>query len=131
MANKRARPDLATTSGLVGLYVVIVLATLVALTVLAATAPDLATPEAWGHAVVVAVFAVLLPLRLRVARRGSRRALTAVGVIAVVLALVNLVEAFLPAFPGWMRAEMVVVAALMAAVGVLVTRARGRATMAG
>ena len=129
MANKRAHPDLATTSGLVGLYVVIVLATLVALAVLAVAAPDLATPEAWGHAVVVAVFAVLLPLRLRVARRGSRRALTAVGVIAVVLALVNLVEAFVPAFPGWMRAEMVVVAALMAVVGVLVTRARSRATM--
>jgi hypothetical protein len=131
MANKRAQSDLATTSGLVGLYVVIVLATLVALGVLAAAAPDLATPEAWGHAVVVAVFAVLLPLRLRVARRGSRRALTAVGVIAVVLALVNAVEAFLPAFPGWMRAEMVVVAVLMGTVGVLVTRVRGRATMTG
>ncbi|WP_433798447.1 hypothetical protein [Actinomycetospora sp. CA-084318] len=126
-----ANNALGTTSRLVGLYVVIALATVVAVAVLATTAPDLAPSEAWGHAVIVAVFAVLLPLRLRAARAGSRRALTAVVVIATVLALVNLVEAFLPAFPDWMRLEMVAIAVLMVAVGVLAGRARRRRSMAG
>lgn len=126
MANKSG---LRRVSTLVTTYVAITVATLVVLAVLSATAPTLATGEAWGHAVIVGVFAVLLPLRLRAARRGERRALTAVVVIASVLVLVNVVEAFLPAFPGWMRGEMVVIAALMVGVGVLAGRARARGTL--
>lgn len=126
MANSAGLRQVST---LVTTYVVITVATLVVLAVLSATAPALATGEAWGHAVIVGVFAVLLPLRLRSARRGGRGALTAVVVIASVLALVNVVEAFLPAFPGWMRGEMVVIAALMVGVGVLAGRARARGTL--
>jgi len=91
------------TSALVGSYAVIVLGTVVALAVLTGVAPRWAPPEAWGHAVVVAVFAALLPLRWRAARRGSARARRAVRIIAAVLLVVNLVEAFVPAFPLWMR----------------------------
>jgi hypothetical protein len=97
-------------------YVVIALGTVVALAVLAAAAPAQATSEAWGHAVIVAVFAVLLPLRYRAARSGKPGAVRAVGIVAAVLLVVNVVEAALPgAFPVWMRIEMVVIAVLMAA----------------
>jgi hypothetical protein len=102
-------------TGLVVAYVGVAAGTLVALAVLSGAAPDLATDEAWGHAIVVAVFAVLLPLRLRAARRGSGRARWAVGIIAGVLLVANLVEAALPGvFPGWMRIEMLGIAALAA-----------------
>ena len=58
-----------------------------------------------------------LPLRMRSARSGSRWALRAVGLIAAVLLLVNVVEALVPEmFPVWMRIEMIAIAALMAAV---------------
>jgi hypothetical protein len=120
-------PDLASASRVVVGYVCVMVVTVVALGVLSAVAPDLATDEAWGHAVIVLVFAILLPLRMRAARKGSARAVRAVAVIAGVLLGVNLVEAALPgAFPGWMRIEMVVVAALMAVLLALVTgRVRG------
>jgi hypothetical protein len=99
----------------------------VALAVLSGVAPRLATPEAWGHAVIVAVFAVVLPLRWRAARRGGTRGLRAVGIIAAVLAVVNAVEACLPAFPAWMRVEMALVAVLMLVLlACVVTTARRR-----
>jgi hypothetical protein len=110
----------------VTVYVVVVAGTVVALAALSVLAPSLAPAEAWGHAVVVAVFAVLLPLRLRSARRGSGSALTAVVVIAAVLAVVNAVEASLAVFPGWMRVEMVGIAALMVVTGLVAARARHR-----
>lgn len=110
--------------GAVGLYVVVAVATLAALVVLSVVDPAAATQEAWVHAVVVGALALLLPLRVRAARRGSRRALVAVRVIAAVLLVANLVEALVPGlFPTWMRVEMVGLAALMAAV-LLLSRAR-------
>jgi hypothetical protein len=119
----RMRSGMRTTGVLVRVYVGVVLATLVALGVLSAVAPALATEEAWVHAVIVAVFAVLLPLRLRSARSGSRGGLRAVGLIAAALFLVNVVEAVIPGlFPGWLRVVMVGIAVLMAAVVVLVVR---------
>lgn len=108
---------------LVWSYVVIVALTLVALLVLSAVAPPDASANAWGHAVVVAVFAVVLPLRLRGARAGKRVAVRALGLIAAVLFLVNVVEALIPSFvPGWMRLEMVVIAVLMVGIVLDVTR---------
>jgi hypothetical protein len=81
------------------------------------------TPEAWVHAVIVAVFAVVLPLRLRAAREGRRSGLRALGIISGVLVLVNAVEAVIPGlFPGWMRVEMIGVAALMAVAVLLVAQ---------
>jgi len=131
MANKQSSAARLDAAGaVVAAYVVLVVATLGALAVLSGTAPRLATAEAWGHAVLVAIFAVLLPLRLRAARRGSGRALRALGVIAAVLAAVNLVEAVLPGvFPVWMRIEMAVIAALMLVLLGCVARVRRRAEM--
>jgi hypothetical protein len=105
---------------LIAAYLATTLATLAALAVLSITDPAQAGPDAWVHAVVVAVFGVLLWLRLRAARRGSRRAQVAVVVIATVLGTANIVEAAIPdLFPGWMRVEMLGITALMAAVLVL------------
>jgi hypothetical protein len=117
---------LRPVSVLVGSYVVLAAGTIVALITLEGTARHLATKEAWGHAVIVLVFAVLLPLRLRAARRGRADALRALAIIASALLVVNAVEAALPhAFPGWMRVEMVVIAVLMAVlISMLVRRIR-------
>ena len=121
--------DLRSIIALVRTYVGIVFGTLVALVALSASAPHLVTSDAWVHEVIVAVFAVVLLLRVRAARAGIAKALRAVAIIAAVLAVVNLVEALIPdLFPVWMRMEMVVIAALMAVVVTLVVRKRSRAT---
>jgi len=110
---------------IVSLYVAIVLGTIAALAVLSVTAPHQVTNDAWGHAVIVAVFAVVLPLRLRAARSGSLGALRAVGIISAVLLLVNVIEASIPGlFPLWMRVEMIGIAVIMAMVIALVVRER-------
>ncbi|MBF6148709.1 hypothetical protein [Nocardia nova] len=117
--------ELERLSVLVRGYVGTALATVAALAILSAVAPHEAPREAWGHAVIVAVFAVVLPLRFRSARRGSVAALRAVGLIAAALFLVNVVEALLPHFlPGWMRVEMLGIAVLMALMILLVVRER-------
>ncbi|MHA3702164.1 hypothetical protein ACXR2U_08250 [Jatrophihabitans sp. YIM 134969] len=117
--------DTRRVSALVGLYVVVVVATLVALALLAAAGSSQATSDAWVHAAIVAFFAVLLPLRLRAARRGSRDAWRAVGVIGAVLVVANVVEAVLPGlFPGWMRVECLGIAVLMGVVVARVVRVR-------
>lgn len=109
--------------GVVWIYVAVVVGTIVALGILSAVAPRQAPTEAWVHAVIVAVFAVLLPLRARAARAGGRGALRAVGIIAAVLLVVNVVEALIPGlFPLWMRILMVVIALLMVTVVLLVVR---------
>jgi len=121
----RANPavGLQAVSNLVRAYVVLTIGTIIALIMMEAVAPHLATQEAWGHAVIVVLFAVLLPLRLRAARKGSADALRAVAIIASVLLAVNVVEAALPhAFPGWMRIEMAVIALLMAVLVTMVIR---------
>jgi len=114
---------LRAISTLVGTYVVIVAGTVAALAILSATAPHLATRDAWVHAVIVTVFAVVLPLRLRAAQAGRPGALRAVGIISAVLFLVNVTEAIIPGlFLVWMRAEMIGIAAVMASVILLVIR---------
>jgi hypothetical protein len=113
--------DLAAASTVVRAYVVLTVATVAALIVMSAVAPRLATSNAWGHAVIVAIFAILLPLRMRAARKGSTRALRGVTVMAVAVLAVNVVEAALPQFPGWMRIEMAVIAVLMALLAGLLT----------
>lgn len=115
--------ELAYLARILWTYVVVVLATIGALIVMAVAAPHLATDHAWGHAVIVAIFAVLLPLRLRSARAGNRSGLRAVGIISATLLLVNVGELLIPGFvPGWMRIEMIGIAALMAASVVLVAK---------
>ncbi|MCO7238387.1 hypothetical protein [Aeromicrobium sp. CnD17-E] len=113
---------LRLAAALVRVYVGIVVLTLAALVVLSLTAPGQATAHAWGHAVVVAVFAVVLPLRLRRARAGDRVAVRAVGIVAAVLFLVNVVEAMLPAFPLWMRVDMLITAVVVLGVALDVVR---------
>ena len=104
-------------------YVAIAVATVVVLAILQATAPRFTSTDAWVHAAIVAVFAVVLPLRLRSVSTGNRRALRAVGIVSGVLVAVNAVEASIPGFaPGWMRTEMVLVAVLMlSSVGLVVS----------
>lgn len=120
-----ASVPLARVKRLVVAYVVVALGTLVALAVLAATAPHLATSEAWGHAVIVAVFAIVLPVRTRAALKGSPSGLRALTIIGCVLLVVNLIEAALPgAFPAWMRVEMLVIAAMMLTLAILSIRVR-------
>lgn len=106
-------------------YVILTVATLAALAVLAVADPPLATSEAWGHAVIVAVFAIVLPLRTRAALKGSHSGLRALTIIGCVLLVVNLVEAALPGvFPSWMRVEMLVIAAMMLTLAILSVRVR-------
>lgn len=65
------------------------------------------------------VFAIVLPLRLRRAQTGTRSAIGAVGIIAAVLLLANLIEVLIPGFiPVWMQmqVQMVLVVLLMAGV---------------
>lgn len=115
------QPDLDRTSALVRLYLAVVAATLLCLAFMAVTGSPLATSAAWVHAAIVAWFAVLLPLRLRAARRGSQRGRWAVAVIATLSLTVNVVEAMLPGlFPTWMRVEMVGIVVLMLAIVVSV-----------
>ena len=117
------RGSLDRLSVVVRVYVGLALATVAVLAVLSGTGSSLATSDAWVHAVIVAVFAVVLPLRLRAAREGRRSGLRAVGIISGVLVLVNAVEAMIPGlFPGWMRVEMVGIAALMALAVLLVVQ---------
>ena len=109
----------------VGAYATVALGTLAALAVMAVVAPRLATSEAWEHAVIVGVFALLLVMRSRAARGGSAAGLRAVVVIAGILTAANLVEAAIPGlFPSWMRVEMLAVAALTLLVMVLAVNAR-------
>jgi hypothetical protein len=115
------RERLRATAIAVGIYVALVLGTLVTLGILSATAPHLATQDAWVHAVIVGVFAVVLPLRLRAARSGGPGALRPVGIISAVLFLVNVVEVLIPGlFPMWMRVVMIGIAVVMLAVILLV-----------
>ncbi len=119
--------QLSSLTHVVRVYVVVVLATIAALITVSVVAPHLATDHAWGHAVIVAVFAVLLPLRMRSARAGNRGGLLAVGIISAALLLVNIVEVLIPGFlPMWMRIEMIGIAALMAVSVVLVAQIAAR-----
>jgi hypothetical protein len=121
LASRRSR--IRTIGVLVSTYVAIVLCTLVGLSILSVTDPAQATRDAWVHALIVAVFAVLLPLRLRSSRTGGRNGLQAVGLISAALFLVNLVDVMIPGlFPGWLRVVMLGIAVLMAAVVGLVIR---------
>jgi hypothetical protein len=114
---------LGWVSVILRVYVGVAVATVVVLAVLSGFGSSLATQEAWVHAAIVAVFAVVLPLRLRAAREGRRSGLRAVGIISGVLVLVNAVEATIPGlFPAWMRVEMAAVAALMALAVLLVAQ---------
>ncbi len=71
-----APASLVQVKRLVNAYVVVCLGTLVALAAMTAAAPASATGEAWGHAVVVAVFAIVLLLRTRAALREAAPAFT-------------------------------------------------------
>jgi peptidoglycan/LPS O-acetylase OafA/YrhL len=124
----RTRPVRPAAVVLVSVYVVIALATLPVLALLSAFAPEHAPTEAWVHAAIVAVLAGVLPLRLRWARRGDRSGWVAAVTISGVLAVANVVEASIPGlFPGWMRVEMVVIAAVMVALLAALVRGRSRA----
>ncbi|MFE5163639.1 hypothetical protein ACFRNT_35150 [Streptomyces sp. NPDC056697] len=128
--NASAKPASVTprkaVSALIGIYIATALCTVVALAMMTWAAPELATREAWGHAVIVAVFAVVLAARLRAMKRGSLRALRAVRIITGVLFAVNALQAAMPSFPGWMRTEMGATSAVMLLTFLLVCAPRHR-----
>lgn len=96
------------------LYSFLALATVALLAIFSVTTPALATKDAWIHAIIVAVFALILPLRARAAKSGKRSALRATGIISSVIFLVNVIEGLIPNFvPVWMRVDMFITAALM------------------
>lgn len=114
---------LAKAAILVRTYLLVVLSTLVTLAVLTHYAPQFATSSAWGHTIIVAIFAIILPLRLRRAQKGRRGAIRAVGLISAVLFLVNVTESLIPGFvPLWMRIDMGIVALLMIGIVLEVVR---------
>lgn len=83
----------------------------------------IATPHAWGHAVTVLVFAVVLVAVARRAAAGSRRALLRLRIIAVVIPVVSVVLVAIPGFlPAWMRIEQAVYGVLLLSVAALSTR---------
>ena len=121
MVNKTS--SLSSLHRVVYSYTAVAAATIVVLAVVSGVAPREAPADAWVHAVVVGVFALVLPLRLRGVRAGDRGSLRAVGIISGVLVVVNVAEALVPDFvPTWMRVEMVGIAVLMAASVALVVR---------
>lgn len=135
MVNNEQRParqaDLGLATKVLYVYVGLTAATLIALVIMSTVAPQLATQEAWGHQIIVVIFAVVLPLRMRAARRGNARAVRVVTIIALAVGAVNLVEALLPAFPVWMRIVMLAVAVIMVAFAGIVTGRIGAQPAAG
>jgi peptidoglycan/LPS O-acetylase OafA/YrhL len=112
-----------TGTTLVAIYVVLTIASVAVLVVLSAIGSPQATDAAWGHAVITALFCVLLPLRMRAARRGRPGAVRAVRIIALALLVVNAVEAALSStFPFWMRLEMLAVVIIMALLAAVSSR---------
>lgn len=127
MVNTSPTSHLAASAAVVRVYVALTAATVLTLVLLSLVAPHLATGHAWGDAIIVVAFAVLLPIRMHAARDGKRSALRGVGIISAALVAVNIVEAVLPGFfPTWMRVEMPSMAALMAGNVLLVVRAAHR-----
>ena len=113
--DRMVNTPLHTSTTVVRAYVALTAATVLTLVLLSFVAPQLATGHAWGHAIIVVMFAVLLPLRMRAAREGKRSGLRAVGIISGALVAVNLLEGVLPGFlPTWMRVEVFSIAAIMA-----------------
>jgi hypothetical protein len=83
-------------------------ATVGTLGVLAARHADaaFATDEAWGHAIVVLVFAALLVPAASRAAKGSRGAYRRLLIVSIVIPVVSVVLVALPHFlPAWMRIE--------------------------
>lgn len=104
-------------AGLATLYSFLAVLTVILLGIFSVTKSQLATKDAWVHAIIVVVFAVVVPVRANAARNGNRSALRATGIIASVLFLVNIIEGLVPNFmPMWIRADMFVVATLMACI---------------
>ena len=104
------------------LLVVYLAATVATIGVLAARHADqaFATDEAWGHAIVVLVFAALLVPAASRAARGSRGAYRRLLIVSIVLPVVSVVLVALPhLLPGWMRVEQAAYGALLLVVAVL------------
>jgi hypothetical protein len=79
-----------------------------------------ATDEAWGHAIVVLVFAALLVPAASRAARGSRGAYRRLLIVSIVIPVASVVLVALPhLLPEWMRIEQAAYGALLLVVAVL------------
>jgi hypothetical protein len=102
------------------------LATVATLAVLAVRHDDaaFATDEAWGHAIVVLAFAVLLLPAASRAAAGSRGAYRRLRIVSVVIPAVSVVLVALPhLLPTWMRVEQAAYGVLLLVVAVLAASA--------
>jgi hypothetical protein len=98
------------------------LATVATLAVLGVRHADaaFATDEAWGHAIVVLAFAVLLIPAASRAAAGSRGAYRRLRIVSVVIPVVSVVLVALPhLLPPWMRVEQAAYGVLLLVVAVL------------
>lgn len=108
-------------------------ATVATIGVLAARRADtaFASDEAWGHAVVVLAFAVLLVPAGSRAAAGSRGAYRRLLVVSVVIPLVSIVLVALPhLLPPWMRIEQAAYGVLLLTVACLAASGPVRRSLA-
>jgi len=104
------------------LLLVYLAATVATIAVLAARHADtaFATDEAWGHAVVVLVFATLLVPAASRAAKGSRGAYRRLLIVSIVIPVASVVLVALPhLLPGWMRIEQAAYGVLLLVVAAL------------
>ncbi|MGV9678741.1 hypothetical protein ACWDSJ_25955 [Nocardia sp. NPDC003482] len=120
-----------TVTRLTAAYTLLSAATVVALLILSALAPDLVTDQAWVRGVIVAATSLLTYAFARRAERGEPRALLRLRIVVTVLVIAfAAVLIFLP-LPGWMVVEQVIGLALLVVIAGLVFRGRRPSEVTG
>lgn len=107
---------------LLGTYLVVSWATVALVGVLSATAPHLATPQAWFRSIIVAATSVLtFVFAVRASQRRPRALLRLRIATAIIFVAIVGVIFFLP-LPTWMVYEQVLCGILLLIVVILVSR---------
>lgn len=79
----------------------------------------LVNSEAWTHAVIVFVFAIVLLVVVRKTGKGSRRAYKRLQIISIVIPAASILLVAIPGLPNWMKVEQGASALMLAAVAFL------------
>ncbi|MFF1876338.1 hypothetical protein [Leifsonia sp. NPDC058230] len=123
MTNTIQQSPLVAARVLVGVYAALSIATVAAIAVLQAVAPDLAGPAAWIRGTIVAATSILMLVFANQAVRGHRRALLRWRIVAAVMIVAIAVIVSIPGLiPLWMRLEQVLCGVLLIGVAALVFR---------